>query len=67
MKKSPREACALMGWGRRSASSLVGPSLVWGASGIARELGVSELIIGLTIVALGTSFHLNLRLRLRGP
>ncbi len=29
--------------------------LVWGAVGIARGLGVSDLIIGLTIVALGTS------------
>ena len=29
--------------------------LVWGASGFARSLGVSELVIGLTIVALGTS------------
>ena len=29
--------------------------LVWGAVGIAHEFGVSELIIGLTIVALGTS------------
>lgn len=29
--------------------------LVWGASGIATSLGVSELIIGLTIVAIGTS------------
>ncbi len=29
--------------------------LVWGASGVAREAGVSELIIGLTIVAIGTS------------
>lgn len=29
--------------------------LVWGASNIAASLGVSELIIGLTIVALGTS------------
>jgi len=36
---------------------LVGSSklLVWGAVNIATELGVSELIIGLTIVALGTS------------
>ena len=29
--------------------------LVWGAVGIAEQLGVSNLIIGLTIVALGTS------------
>lgn len=29
--------------------------LVWGASGIATTFGVSDLIIGLTIVALGTS------------
>jgi len=29
--------------------------LVWGAVGIATELGVSNLIIGLTIVAIGTS------------
>ncbi len=36
---------------------LIGSSklLVWGAVNIATELGVSELIIGLTIVALGTS------------
>ncbi len=30
-------------------------TLVWGASELARLLGVSELIIGLTIVAIGTS------------
>jgi len=29
--------------------------LVWGALGIARDLGVSELVVGLTLVALGTS------------
>ena len=29
--------------------------LVWGAVGMARGLGVSELIVGLTLVALGTS------------
>jgi cation:H+ antiporter len=35
---------------------LVGSKLlVWGATGIAQMLGVSELIIGLTIVAIGTS------------
>lgn len=37
--------------------ALIGSSkiLVWGAIGIATSLGVSELIIGLTIVAIGTS------------
>ena len=36
---------------------LIGSSklLVWGAIGIATQLGVSELVIGLTIVAIGTS------------
>ena len=29
--------------------------LVWGAVGIARDLGVTELVVGLTLVALGTS------------
>jgi cation:H+ antiporter len=29
--------------------------LVWGAVGLARDLGVSELVVGLTLVALGTS------------
>ncbi|SEM74804.1 calcium/sodium antiporter [Halomonas caseinilytica] len=30
-------------------------ALVWGASELARDFGVSELVIGLTIVAIGTS------------
>jgi len=30
-------------------------AVVWGASGIAREFGVSDLVIGLTVVAIGTS------------
>ncbi len=30
-------------------------ALVWGASGIARAIGASDLLIGLTIVAIGTS------------
>ena len=36
---------------------LIGSSrlLVWGAATIAQEMGVSQLVIGLTIVALGTS------------
>jgi len=40
-----------------SLALLLGSSklLVWGASGVASDLGVSELIIGLTIVAIGTS------------
>lgn len=40
-----------------SLALLVGSSklLVWGASSIAVEFGISELVIGLTIVAVGTS------------
>ncbi|TNC81730.1 MAG: calcium/sodium antiporter [Oleiphilus sp.] len=51
---SPGKAYA---WLAFSILLLLGSSqaLVWGASGIARELGVSELVIGLTIVAIGTS------------
>jgi len=38
------------------AALLIGSkALVWGATGIATLLGVSELVIGLTIVAIGTS------------
>ncbi|MGQ4880347.1 calcium/sodium antiporter [Billgrantia sp. LNSP4103-1] len=35
--------------------SLSSRALVWGASELARNLGISELIIGLTVVAVGTS------------
>lgn len=35
--------------------SLSSRALVWGASELARGLGISELVIGLTIVAVGTS------------
>lgn len=48
---------AALGWLFLGLVLLVASSklLVWGASGIAAALGVSDLIIGLTIVALGTS------------
>jgi len=48
---------AAIGWVLVGLVLLVGSSklLVWGASNIAQTLGVSELIIGLTIIALGTS------------
>ena len=48
---------ASAGWLLLGLIILVGSSklLVWGATEIAHTLGVSELIIGLTIVALGTS------------
>ena len=48
---------AAIGWILLGLVLLVSSSklLVWGASGIATALGVSELIIGLTVIALGTS------------
>ena len=48
---------AAIGWLALGLVLLVGSSklLVWGATGIATALGVSDLIIGLTVVALGTS------------
>ena len=44
--------CLICGLALLLASSQL---LVWGATGLARLFGVSELIIGLTIVAIGTS------------
>ncbi len=48
---------AAIGWLLLGLLLLVSSSklLVWGATGIAQALGISELIIGLTVVALGTS------------
>ena len=48
---------AALGWLLLGLVLLVGSSklLVWGATGIATALGVSELVIGLTVIALGTS------------
>lgn len=48
---------AALGWLLLGLVVLVGSSklLVWGASGIATTLGISQLVIGLTVVALGTS------------
>jgi cation:H+ antiporter len=48
---------AALGWLLLGLLILVGSSklLVWGATGIAQTMGVSDLIIGLTVVALGTS------------
>jgi cation:H+ antiporter len=53
----------LVGYGRAAVWTILGlvilvgssRGVVWGASTIARSLGVSDLIIGLTIVAIGTS------------
>lgn len=46
-----------VGWFLLGLAVLLGASrlLVWGAVDIALDLGVSELVIGLTIVAIGTS------------
>jgi cation:H+ antiporter len=48
---------AAWGWVLSGLVILVGSSklLVWGATEVAHAFGISELIIGLTIVALGTS------------
>ena len=40
---------------RSTGLVLSSKALVWGAVGIARALGVSDLLVGLTIVAIGTS------------
>jgi cation:H+ antiporter len=46
-----------LGWASLGLIILIGSSklLVWGATEVAHAFGISELIIGLTIVALGTS------------
>jgi len=46
-----------LGWALSGLIIMVGSSklLVWGATEVAHAFGISELIIGLTIVALGTS------------
>lgn len=48
---------AALGWLLLGLALLLGSSrlLVWGSVNIAQALGVSELVIGLTIVAIGTS------------
>jgi len=48
---------ASSGWILSGLILLVGSSklLIWGATQVAHSLGISELVIGLTIVALGTS------------
>lgn len=50
-------ALASWGWVLLGLILLVGSSklLIWGATEVAHAFGISELIIGLTIVALGTS------------
>lgn len=44
-------------WLALGLTALIGSSrlLVWGAIGVAQSLGISDLLIGLTIVAIGTS------------
>ncbi|AOU99029.1 calcium/sodium antiporter [Acidihalobacter yilgarnensis] len=53
----PMSTSAALGWFALGIAVLLGGAklLVWGAVAIAHTLGVSDLVIGLTVVAIGTS------------
>ena len=53
----PMSAAVAAMWAVVGLAAMIGSShlLVWGAVDIAKALGVSELVIGLTVVAMGTS------------
>lgn len=57
LKAHPMSLRAAFGWIALGLVLLIGSSqlLIWGAIEIAQALGVSDLVIGLTIVAVGTS------------
>lgn len=57
LESKPMSRGAALGWTLTGLVVLIGSSrlLVWGAVDIAQAFGVSELVIGLTVVAIGTS------------
>lgn len=55
LSEMPMKAAVLWTIGGIALLAISSKILVWGAVGIATELGVSDLVIGLTIIALGTS------------
>ncbi|WNK18810.1 calcium/sodium antiporter [Halomonas piscis] len=57
LERQPMSRGAALGWTLTGLVVLIGSSrlLVWGAVDIAEAFGVSELVIGLTVVAVGTS------------
>ncbi|GAB2713854.1 calcium/sodium antiporter [Halomonas garicola] len=57
LDSQPMSRGAALGWTLTGLVVLIGSSrlLVWGAVDIATAFGVSELVIGLTVVAIGTS------------